>query len=147
MPTDADGVTTITSQEVQERFKDWVDGCYCGWGVGPGWQELLYTLCKHIEDTLNRYGVPKDMFVVAQVKEKFGGLRFYYEWKATDDVTMQNRIGLANEDVKEWTRSAEQKADATCEVCGKPGKLIRTGWWKVRCQECDETNKRTWSKQ
>ena len=139
MPTDKDGVVTITDVEVQEKFGGWVEGAYCGWHVGPGWQEILYTLCKHIEDTLKRYGLEKTDFIVAQVKEKFGGLRFYHEWADMTERTegIRNRAELAEEDIIAQVRIAEQASVTTCEDCGKPGVLDNSNYWiKCRCPEC-----------
>jgi hypothetical protein len=59
---------------------------------------------------------------LAQVKEKFGGLRFY-----ADDVPE------AGEDL---IRKAEGDSYHICEECGEPGKLRAKGWWKTRCANC-----------
>ena len=57
--------------------------------------------------------------VAAQVKEKFGTLRFYCD--GGDD-----RIrGMEN--------MAESMSARTCETCGSPGKLFRNGWHYVAC--------------
>ena len=56
---------------------------------------------------------------VAQIKEKFGGLRFYYD--GGDDV------------VSGMVRMAEAWADNTCEVCGNVGKMRRGGWVRTLC--------------
>ncbi len=59
--------------------------------------------------------------VAAQVKEKFGGLRFYID--GGDD----------------WVYGAISMAEAmsyrTCEVCGGPGKTRGTGWIRTTCDE------------
>lgn len=59
--------------------------------------------------------------VAVQVKEKFGGLRFYTN--GGDDVT------------RAYTVFAEHVSERTCEECGKPGKPNAGGWIKVRCEE------------
>jgi hypothetical protein len=61
--------------------------------------------------------------VVAQVKEKFGGLRFYYEG--------------GDEAVAGMVRMAEAWAEHTCEECGKPGQSRTDGWIKTLCDEHD----------
>lgn len=57
--------------------------------------------------------------VAVQVKEKFGGLRFYTN--GGDSV------------VDGILRMAESMSYRTCEVCGSPGKVYRDGWHVALC--------------
>ena len=67
--------------------------------------------------------------VVDQVKEKFGGLRFYYH--GGDDV------------VDGMVRMAESWAAYTCEECGDPGHRRDGGWVRTLCDKHeDEYQKR-----
>lgn len=59
--------------------------------------------------------------VAAQVKEKFGTLRFYYH--GGDDFVS----GVA--------QMAEAMSAVTCEECGAPGKLRAKGWWRTLCDD------------
>ncbi len=83
--------------------------------VNNGWFELIKEL---IEDLIT-LGWDKQ---TCQVKEKFGGLRFYING-GTDEIF--NRI-----------TEAERKSYEICEETGKPGKL-RTdiGWHRTLCDE------------
>lgn len=65
---------------------------------------------------------------LAQVKEKFGGLRFY--------------IDDADEIVHAYIQMAENLASITCEVCGNKGKMENIhGWVRTVCDEhSKETN-------
>ena len=58
--------------------------------------------------------------VAVQVKEKFGGLRFYVQ-AATDKH--YNYICFA-----------ESMSYKTCETCGAPGKRYTDGWHQVLCE-------------
>ena len=52
---------------------------------------------------------------ICQIKEKFGGLRFY--------------INSASDEVHDIIRKYEGKSYETCEVCGETGKLrLDCGW-------------------
>lgn len=83
--------------------------------IGPGWLPLVKNLIKVLVAT----GWNRE---VLQIKEKFGGLRFY----VTCTTEEQARIILA----------AERESQVTCENCGKPG-LVRTGgWMKTLCENC-----------
>lgn len=60
--------------------------------------------------------------VVEQVKEKFGGLRFYYDSDALNVIDK-----LVDE--------AEEQCWKTCEACGAPGVLRGGGWLMTACDE------------
>lgn len=60
--------------------------------------------------------------VASQVKEKFGGLRFYYNG---GDDTVDGIIRMA----EAWTGQ-------TCETCGNPGTLGGNGWLTTLCKKC-----------
>ena len=60
----------------------------------------------------------------SQVKEKFGGLRFYMT-HGTDEI-----FKLVNE--------AEALSYKTCEECGKPGEGRSDGWVHTLCDTCHE---------
>lgn len=80
-----------------------------------GWDELVYNLCKDLNDM----GFDGD---VHQIKEKLGGLRFY--------------ISGGSDAVHERISEAERESYKTCEICGKPGKVKdNRGWLKCVCDE------------
>jgi hypothetical protein len=62
-----------------------------------------------------------------QIKEKFGGLRFY--------------IGGGDEAIFERINEAERESYHTCETCGRPGQLRGDGWMVTICNTCN-----TWLK-
>jgi len=104
-----------------ERFKfikkgktpqDWF---FFGFECGDGWFDLLWDLCLKLEEL-------KFEGKVQQVKEKFGGLRFYVDG-ATDE---------------QWKviEEAEAKSYKTCETCGQSGKVGGKGWIATLCDIC-----------
>lgn len=64
---------------------------------------------------------------VAQVKEKFGTLRFYYEG--------------GDEYVAGLVSMAESMSAVTCEECGVPGKTGGDGWIRTLCDSCRTNSK------
>lgn len=56
---------------------------------------------------------------VQQVKEKFGGLRFYYD--------------QGNEYISGLVSMAEAMSYVTCEVCGDSGKVRKNGYFRTLC--------------
>lgn len=85
-----------------------------------GWFNLLWRLCEDLEPLVVEYEKETDhRFEVVQVKEKFGGLRFYVE---NADDPIRQRIELA-----------ELESLKTCEVCGTPGQRRNRGWIQTLC--------------
>jgi hypothetical protein len=84
--------------------------------VGEGWHPIL----RELEEELNK--IDPD-FILQQVKEKFGGLR-YYAQSHIADPSFQQAI-----------HAAEAKSERTCEVCGEPGEVKATyHWLKCLCE-------------
>lgn len=75
--------------------------------VGPGWSKILDKL----------YDIKPRSVHVLQVKEKWGGLRFY--------------IGGASREFHDAIEAAEKESYLTCERCGNPGKLRGGLSWKL----------------
>lgn len=93
-------------------------------GVGPGWYNLIYTLTNCIDrrlEHLNKDGGNRKVRI-AQIKEKFGGLRYYADGDL--DATMDGMIDLA-----------ESLSYTICEECGEPGKLRSGGWIRTLCDK------------
>lgn len=74
--------------------------------------------------------VPKkvNQVVAAQVKEKFGTLRFYYNG--------------GNEYIRGLTAMAEAISCRTCESCGAPATQTHGGWIKTICQSCQDSQEK-----
>lgn len=109
----------LTEQDFQRRWPSWFDNVYCGFSCPQGWMELLWDTCLHIEKLR-----PGPEFKVAQVKEKFGGLRFY-----TDG---------ASDAICRAIAAAETKSFSICQNCGGT-QHVRTcgpGWVMTLCQCC-----------
>jgi len=84
---------------------------------GDGWYNIIDKLCEK----LSKY----PQVEAAQIKEKFGSLRFYID-----------APGIEKEHVKEIYKiieEAEIMSLGTCEVCGSPGRLRRRSWLKTLC--------------
>ncbi len=83
--------------------------------IGNGWFGLVKEL---IEDCI-ALGWNKE---ICQIKEKFGGLRFY--------------INSAPDEVLTRIREAEERSYKICEATGNPGELRKDiGWYRTLCEE------------
>lgn len=100
---------------------------YGGFATGEGWWPIIEVLCKEIQshiDWQNKFGTGAEQVVVEQIKEKFGGLRFYYRG--------------GNSYVAGLVQMAENWADRTCEQCGAVGKRRTGGWLRTLCDQHEQ---------
>lgn len=118
----------ITKDQIKEEFTGWYDGCYCGWDNLYGWNEIIWNLCHELKQILEKNNTPLSSFVVAQVKEKFGGLRFYY------DLDAPRNSELA-EEIFDAVNAAEKKSYKVCLNCGEPGVRRDTRWITTLCDK------------
>ena len=98
---------------------------YYGLTVDDGWFDLIWKLSEDIEKELAKDDKFKEAFAVMQVKEKFGGLRYY--------------ISGGNAKIDTLIGHAESLSFSLCEACGCIGKMRRSsGWMHVACDECEK---------
>ena len=88
-----------------------------GWGldVGKGWYWLLDMLCGQLQWDTDHNDAPQ--IVTSQVKEKYGGLRFYTNGE-TDEQSGSIRL-------------AESMSYHICEECGSMTDVLQTKGWIV----------------
>ena len=110
------------AKRMEERFPAMFVGAYGGFAVEEGWWQIIESLCANIQshiDWANRKDQVVAQVTVDQIKEKFGGLRFYY---SGGDDTIHGMV-----------RMAEAWADVSCEVCGSRGTRRNGGWVRTLC--------------
>lgn len=89
-----------------------------------GWWPLINDLLKDLQFD---FGLSSWNMTVLQIKEKFGGLRFYVSF-LDDDLEKQHAAHLR-------IQRAEGQSYKTCERCGQPGELREGNWLKTLCDE------------
>jgi len=88
-----------------------------GFECEDGWFDLIYELSKKITEL-----DPEGKVEAVQVKEKFGGLRFY--------------INGAPREIHDLIAKYEKKSYQTCEACGAKGKSRPDlGWVRTLCNK------------
>lgn len=127
------------------------------WGMscGDGWASLIRDICLYINNSIENaksnvifeykkknkidYSVDlsteilkelkiDDMIVVAdQVKEKFGGLRFYWHSENLPEDSYQRISGAID--------MAEMRSEDICEECGERGDMRGPGWFFTACDK------------
>lgn len=126
------------------------------YGIPDGWLSIIDILCEAIQrycdhpqslenpdydsskeydredTTTHRYLlVKREQVKCVQMKEKFGGLRFYTE---RNDSVVDGMIMMAT-----------HMCDNTCEGCGTIEDLgVTSGWISIRCKSCAEEVNRPW---
>ena len=131
-----------------------------------GWYPLLRKCCEAIAARYAEEGIGLEEidFVPAQIKEKFGTLRFYYGYTdapcgiaAFDNLATGESIRFEprpedvindakeklRQDIQAIVREAEVTSKGTCELCGAPGELrddreFGIHWIKTLCDSCHE---------
>lgn len=126
----------VFQKQMEEKYPKMLSGQYGGFAVGEGWWVILDKLMGQIQHHIDwshkqrqwdidnakedvREVVPQ--VVISQIKEKFGGLRFYYD--GGDDYIS----GLVT--------MAESWAGSICEDCGSIGTRRDGGWIRTLCDK------------
>jgi len=112
-------------------------GCVCAKERHYGWKSRNPGKCLAIHvDPESEEEPPNNYFAcfcdgyrlphprASQVKEKFGGLRFY--------------MTCGTDEIYDLTDKAEALSYKTCEECGKPGEERHGGWIRTLCDYCHE---------
>ena len=114
----------VFAKKMEEQYPKMFENKYGGFAVGTGWYPILEALCANIQshiDWREKQGNAIPQVVVEQIKEKFGGLRFYYQG--------------GDEQVHGMVRMAEAWAANCCEECCAPGKSRNGGWIRTLCDQ------------
>lgn len=109
----------------RDRYSSMKNTCMCwGFECADGWFDLIDELSEKLEKGIVKLknSGEKNLPVAAQVKQKFGTLRFYMD--------------CATEEMYDWVFEAEDKSATICEYCGKPGKTRQKGWIETLCDGC-----------
>ena len=92
------------------------------WGdeVGVGWAPIVLQCHRELQHLDPGYRI-------TQIKEKFGGLRYYFQSTVPfDAITYDIMHHIVN--------TAEEHCARTCELCGAEGNSRHNGgWYKTLC--------------
>ena len=117
--------------EDETYLTTWLDDMPDGWRIAFSEQ-----MCEEIQEELERTNFV-DKYSIVQVKEKYGGLRWY-----TGGVPV-------NSSLDEIANKYEELSYITCINCGKPAHWISKGWISPYCTECKDkmiANNKGWIK-
>ena len=122
--------------------------------IDPGWFEPIEAACRRIDALLT--SKEKALFRWRQIKEKFGGLRMYWneggvylDFIGPDSlahIVVEPARPLLSEETRERiagiVAQAAKQAARRCQVCGAPGQLRRrqNGWLVTACDRHVESH-------
>lgn len=134
------------SKRMEDKYPKIFKGSYGGFCIGEGWWQVIESLCANIQNYIDWKTSTRERLLVdnpydnkipdvvaqvtvKQIKEKFGGLRFYY---SGGDETIDGMV-----------RMAESWAGHSCEECGVPAGTPRSGGWlRVLCDVHEEARQK-----
>jgi hypothetical protein len=122
------------AKSMEEKYPKMLCNPYGGFAVSEGWWNILDVLMSQIQHHIDwsvknhQWDLENDkkdirpvcpQVIVTQIKEKFGGLRFYYDG--------------GDEYISGLVSMAETWAEHTCETCGNKGERRSGGWIRTLC--------------
>lgn len=121
--------TKISSEELEALYPNvYSDEC-CSFEIPIGWYPLIAELSHDINEILKLN--PGSSIVCEQVKQKFGGLRFYYSERCL--TKYQSDL------IKDLVLKTEIKSEAICEETGEKGlQCKKAGWYRTLSKEAAE---------
>ena len=141
--TEVDAYEAFT-EELETAYPEMYSDVYCGISISEGWFEIVRQLsatvyshykwkqdlrARLLKENIHNQVIPDEVEFpkVAQIKEKFGGLRFY--------------IDGGDEFAHGAIQMAESWASRTCEKCGAPGQKRSGGWIRTLCDTHEAEHK------
>lgn len=101
-----------------------------------GWGDVCYKYLSKINALLEEYNA-KDEIFIEQVKEKWGGLRFYYCFKPIP-LAEEKKIEELDEKIYKITVEWEEETYSICCYCGTHKDVhIYGGWVHYACADCE----------
>lgn len=133
-----------------------------GFECGDGWFNLIDKLCSDITKICEKNKKKNIEVIAVQVKEKFGGLRFYYDLTKNNNIfsrinyriqrlMFSRKMGIpywwmvnqkrkiwqsSEEKIDELVEQAQAKSYEICEDCGEAGKERGGCWIRTLCDKC-----------
>lgn len=109
----------FTDEKPESNLFTWLDDMPEGWRIAFG-----IDLCKELKEALLKANALDD-YRIHQVKEKFGGLRWYDSFCTAETRVIIDRYEVLSE--------------KTCIKCGKPAEYSTKNWISPYCKECADS--------
>lgn len=103
--------------------------------VGVGWHPIIEKLDAALK-------LLDPGYTVTQIKEKFGGLRYYIGF--SEEIREHEHFEVISWAMHALTGQAEAESLQTCEECGKPARTTSIGYWARTL--CNTHTAQAWAK-
>lgn len=125
----------------RQRNLPMTETCMCwGFDIGPGWYQLLDKTCERLQFISDFLGAET---IATQIKEKFGGLRFYHSVDSSNFLVCsvskkvrEKALHTIWDIINDITTRAEEQSYTICEQCGEYGSPNGEGWITTLCDKC-----------
>lgn len=124
-----------------------------GWfdDLPAGWADVIYDYMIKLDRVLKHYKLEEFLYII-QTKEKFGGLRYYYEFVLPWDrekrnyaktLTSEQQKGIKIYDQLVW--DMEAATETVCIDCGSTENVqCYGGWIHFACEDCESKRIAKW---
>jgi hypothetical protein len=119
------------------------EGWY-GFAIGKGWFPRVDRALEEMVAILEENGVDRNLLAIHQIKEKWGGLRFYFAIDIEDNEDLKNEMYD-----KLWPIANQTEIDCNsiCSECGSGDEAIThlaedESWIVTECKQCAKRHKR-----
>lgn len=103
-----------------------------------GWGDVIHDGLVRIDAILREHDAADKMYI-AQVKEKFGTLRFYYDILGEDGLPVYRDEAPWTVELFNAVRDMETSTGKVCCFCGtREGLRWRSGWVHLSCDACED---------
>jgi hypothetical protein len=125
----------MTQKALKARYPYMFEGPNLGIAISRGWFPMVEKLCADIDQLL---GDDKHGFNWAQIKQKYGSIRLYWEFdprgkaaKGGEPLLSRpktpNRLRPLQEAIDKLVQEVETLTETCCMVCGSPGREHSSG--------------------
>ena len=109
----------------------WVDE------IPIGWRDSFFEdMCDDLIAALGNY---INEFEIIQLKEKYGSMRLYWNWK-NENVFTEEQIHNLTNTIEDVISKYETISYHTCVRCGEPSTGYTKPWILPVCDDCDKEN-------
>jgi len=132
--------------QMRKRYAAFFSDDFPYWNLSYplGWHPRVMQLLDDITVALPPEHLAR--FRIFQIKEKFGGLRLYFEVRSAhssdgdgdgDSAPSEDDVPFPAQIVRDLIDAANEDCNHICQRCGQEGVLAEErGWWRVLCYPC-----------
>ena len=100
-----------------------------------GWRDSFFEhMCDELITVLGDY---VNKFEIIQLKEKYGSMRLYWNWK-DENIFIEEQVQNLTNTITDVISKYEAISYHTCVRCGKPSISYTNPWILPVCDECNQ---------